>query len=340
MRTRNLMTARRRGAAVAAAAAILLTAHAAGAAEDLGAQRVATSMLTFLKIGVGARAAALGEAFVPVADDGTALHWNPAGIADLPGRRVHVTHTSWPADIDYENAIYVQPTGAWGGGFGFQVASLRTTLDYTTETEPLPTGRTFGYSDLLLGAGYSRQFTDRFTLGVGLKYLREDLGSDVGGSVLHSWSMDMGTMFRLPYRGFRVSMAWNNFGPDFKPPGGFRSLGPNPADVRYASFSPASVFAFGVAMEPVKQKHYRLLTVVQFDHPADGTELIKGGAELWLDDMVALRAGWNPHSDEMDFGTGIGFRGAIGSRVVHFDYAYTDGNALGRIDRFSVEVEF
>ena len=40
------------------------------------------------------------------------------------------------------------------------------------------------------------------------------------------------------------------------------------------------------------------------------------------------------------FLTLIGFRGAIGSRVVHFDYAYTDGNALGRIDRFSVEVEF
>jgi hypothetical protein len=38
-------------------------------AQDLGDQRAATSMLTFLKIGVGARAVALGEAFVPVADD-------------------------------------------------------------------------------------------------------------------------------------------------------------------------------------------------------------------------------------------------------------------------------
>ena len=326
--------------ALALAAAGVVWAPAAHAAEDLGAQRVATSMLTFLKIGVGARAVALGEAFVPVADDATTLHWNPAGIADLAGPRAHVTHTSWPADISYDNFIYVQPTGAWGGGFGVQVSSLRTTLDYTTEAEPLPSGRTFGYSDLLIGGGYSRQFTDRFTLGVGLKYLREDLGSDVGGSVLHSWSMDMGTVFRLPYHGFRVSMAWTNFGPDFQPPGGYQSLGPNPADVRYASFSPASIFAFGAAIEPIQQKHFRLLTAMQFDHPADGTELVKGGAELWVDEMVALRAGWNPHSDAMDFSTGIGFRGAVRSRVVHFDYAYTDGNALGRIDRFSVEVEF
>ncbi len=312
----------------------------ARAAEELGAQRVATSMLTFLKIGVGARAEAMGEAFVPVADDATTLHWNPAGIGDLPKRSVHVSHTSWPADIDYQNAIYVQPTGFFGGGFGVQIASLRTTLDYTTEAEPLPHGRTFGYSDLLLGVGYSRPFTDHFTLGVGLKYLREDLGSDVGGSVLGSWSLDMGTVFRLPYRGFRVSMAWTNFGPDFKPPGGFHSVGPNPSDVRYASFSPASIFAFGVALEPIKRQHYRLLTALQFDHPADGAELVKGGAELWLDEMLALRAGWNPRSAEMDFSTGIGLRGAFSGRVVHFDYAYTDGNALGRVDRFSVEVEF
>jgi hypothetical protein len=161
--------------ALGLAAAVAGGVPAAHAAEDLGAQRVATSMLTFLKIGVGARAVALGEAFVTVADDATTLHWNPAGIADLAGPRVHVTHTSWPADISYDNAIYVQPTGAWGGGFGLHVASLRTTLDYTTEAEPLPSGRTFGYSDLLLGGAYSRQFTDRFTLGVGLKYLREDL---------------------------------------------------------------------------------------------------------------------------------------------------------------------
>jgi hypothetical protein len=312
------------------------------AAEELGAQRVATSMLTFLKIGVGARAVGLGETFTPVADDATTLHWNPAGLAELDGRRVHLTHTEWPADIDYENLIVTLPMRAWDGGLGFQIASLRTTLDYTSEMEPLPNGRSFDYSDLLLGAGFARQFTDRFTFGLGIKYLREDLGSDVGGSVLDSWSLDMGTVFRLPFRGFRVSMAWTNFGPDFQPPGGFRSgapVGPS-SDVEYASFSPASIFAFGVALEPLKSTHYRLMTATQFDHPADGTELIKGGAELWFDEMVALRAGWNPRSDEMDFSAGLGFRGTLAGRTLHVDYAYTDGNSLGRIDRFSLELEF
>jgi hypothetical protein len=331
--------AARLGLLVAAAA---VPAAPGRAAEELGAQRVATSMLTFLKIGVGARAVGLGETFTPVADDATTLHWNPAGLAELGGRRVHLTHTEWPADIDYENLLVTVPLRRWDGGLGFQIASLRTTLDYTSELEPLPNGRTFGYSDLLIGAGFARQFTDRFTFGLGIKYLREDLGSEVGGSVLDSWSLDMGTLFRLPFRGFRVSMAWTNFGPDFQPPGGFRSgpVGGPASDVEYASFSPASVFAFGVALEPLKGAHYRLMTATQFDHPADGTELVKGGAELWIDEMVAVRAGWNPRSDEMDFSAGIGFRGTLGGRTLHIDYAYTDGNSLGRIDRFSLELEF
>jgi hypothetical protein len=330
--------AARRGGPWAAALGLALAVPASG--EELGSQRVATSMLTFLKIGVGARAAGLGEAFVPIADDATTLHWNPAGLADLSKRRAHVSHTEWPADIDYENLIYAQP-GVLGGGIGVQVASLRTQLEFTSEAEPLPHGRTFDYSDWLVGVGYARQFTDRFTLGLGVKYLREDLGSQVGGSVLHSWSLDMGTVFRLPYRGFRVSMAWTNFGPEFQPPGGYRSASPTaPNDVRYASFSPTSVFAFGVALEPIQHAHYRLLTALQFDHPADATELFRGGVELWIDDMVALRGGWNPRADTMKLAAGAGLRGGFGGRVVRIDYAWTDGDALGRVDRFSVEVEF
>jgi Uncharacterised protein family (UPF0164) len=337
------MRGRRRWAAFALLlASFWLQASGARAEAGFGSQRVATSMLTFLKIGVGARAVGLGEAFTPVADDATAMYWNPAGLANLAGKHVHVSHASWPADIDYENAIFTMPFQLIEGAIGLEIASLRTTLDYTSTDEPLPNGRTFGYSDLLVGLGLARQFTDRFSFGGAVKYLREDLGSEVGGSVLQSWSLDVGTNFQLPYHGFRVSMAWTNFGPDFQPPGGFVTHPPGgqPSDVQYASFSPASVFAFGAAIEPLSRDHYRLLATLQFDHPADGQELIKGGAELWIDEMVALRTGYNPRADALRFSAGFGLRGSLGGRWLQADYAYTDGNDLGRIDRFSLEVQF
>jgi hypothetical protein len=139
-----------------------------------------------------------------------------------------------------------------------------------------------------------------------------------------------------------MTMAWSNMGPDYQPPGGFVSTPPGaePVNVRYQGFSPASVFAFGASMEPLSSRYYRLLTTVQFDHPADTAERIKVGGEMWLADILALRSGWNPRSDEMQFSAGFGVRGGFGSNILHIDYAYTDGNALGRIDRFSVEMEF
>lgn len=299
-------------------------------------------MLTFLKIGVGARAVAMGEAFTPVADDATAMFWNPAGMALLNERRLNFSQTYWPADIDYQTVFFTTPVEFLDGAIGLQVSSLRTELDFTTEAEPLPNGRTFGFSDLLVGVGVARQLSDRLAFGFNLKYVREDLGSDVGGSIVNSWAADVGTAFRLPYREFRLSMAWVNIGPDFQPSGGFESTPPdgNSRDVRYQSFSPASVFSFGAALEPLRGAHYRLLASLQFDHPADTRELLKGGAELWLDEIVALRAGYNPRSEEMKFSAGFGLRGGFAGRALRFDYAYTDGNALGRIDRFSVELEF
>ena len=43
-----------------------------------------TSAATYLNLGFGARPLAVGEAYVALADDASALHYNPAGLA-FPG---------------------------------------------------------------------------------------------------------------------------------------------------------------------------------------------------------------------------------------------------------------
>ena len=48
--------------------------------SQFGVSKVGTTAAQFLKIGVGARAIGMGGAFVAVADDATAIYWNPAGI--------------------------------------------------------------------------------------------------------------------------------------------------------------------------------------------------------------------------------------------------------------------
>ncbi|MFH1891542.1 MAG: PorV/PorQ family protein [Candidatus Zixiibacteriota bacterium] len=62
---------------------LLAMAALAGAGHDAIAG-VSDAGVLFLRIAAGARAAGMGEAFVAVADDATATHWNPAGLGSYP----------------------------------------------------------------------------------------------------------------------------------------------------------------------------------------------------------------------------------------------------------------
>src|SRR4030065_386361 len=58
----------------------------------------------FLKIEVGAKAIAMGGAFVSQANDASALYWNPGSLSKLQNSRVMFTHTFWLADINHDFA--------------------------------------------------------------------------------------------------------------------------------------------------------------------------------------------------------------------------------------------
>ncbi len=66
----------------------------------LGENKIATTSAQFLKIGVGARAASLGESFVAIADDASSLYWNPAGITLAPDRSIYFARTKWAVELD------------------------------------------------------------------------------------------------------------------------------------------------------------------------------------------------------------------------------------------------
>jgi hypothetical protein len=55
----------------------------------------------------GARAIAMGEAFTPVADDASALYWNPAGLTKIEGTEVILHTSSWPAGLSHQFVGYV-----------------------------------------------------------------------------------------------------------------------------------------------------------------------------------------------------------------------------------------
>ena len=142
---------------------------------NLGGQRAGISAFQFLKIDGGARGAGMGETFVAVANDVSALYWNPAGLSQFSENQVMVSHTEYVVDIKHEflAASYRLSTS---DAVGFSVISLHTDdMEVTTETQPFGTGRFFSFGDIAFGATYSRKMTDQFSFGVTIRYVEETL---------------------------------------------------------------------------------------------------------------------------------------------------------------------
>lgn len=322
-----------------ALALIACGAGAASAQSDLGGQRAGTSSGSFLRIGVGARSTGMGESFVAVANDPSAIFWNPAGLASLLRREVAISHVEWPADIGYEHVTLVVPTQKLGGSFGLQFGVLSTRLDETTELQPYGTGRSFVYSDMVAGAAYARRWTDKLLVGFGLKYVREDLGSDVGGPTTSAVLFDVGSIYYLGLGSVRIATSLSNFGSEFKPSGEY--ISPYSGERRiFDGYDPPMMFRYGVAFEPVENAHHRVTAAIEVNQPADNQQLLKAGGEWSWDRRFMLRSGYNFTADDLNFSAGAGFALDLSGTRGQLDYAYTDGGFLGAIHRVSLGVRF
>ena len=267
--------------------AALLALPAIGFAQA----KVGTTGLQFLKVGVGARAFAMGEAFTAVANDASALYYNPGGLIQLGRPEATFTLIGYPAGLKFVYVGGVLPSPQTNGVVGFQVTSLFTDdMVETTPAMPYGTGRTFTAGDFALGISYSQRLTDKFSVGATVKYLNEKL-ADASAS---GWSADMGTFYNTGWKRISIGMVIQNFGPDMK----FEST-PFPLPI---------TFKFGASMLALERPMYNLLVAAEFLHPNDNLELYQIGAEFRVKRIFALRVGkrvnawvrdsWNDYQED------------------------------------------
>src|SRR5579863_9617534 len=85
---------------------------------DFSSSARGTTTANFLELGVGARAEAMGEAYSAVADDATALYWNPAGLTRVQADEASLMHAPYLASSYYDYGSYVHRKGhhAWAVG--------------------------------------------------------------------------------------------------------------------------------------------------------------------------------------------------------------------------------
>lgn len=289
--------------------------------------KVAQSGAQFLKIGVGARATGMGEAFIAVADDANALYWNPAGLVNINGKAVTATYTKWIADINHAYVGYAQYFPGLGT-FGVSFLSLSYGDMDVTRVGVGKTGETFGASDFMAGLSYSRRLTDKFSVGGTLKLLN----SYIADESTSGWAADVGTLYDTGFRTIRLGMVIQNFGPDQK----FIS----------EEYPLPITFKAGVAMDVLTKTNHNLTTSIEMRHPNDNSETVQMGGEYWFNNMIATRLGYKYNYDADGLTAGFGVRLGFGANKFEFDYAYTDmGEYLGpdfgdNVHRVSVGLSF
>jgi hypothetical protein len=297
----------------------------------LGEQRVGISTAQFLKIGVGGRASALGDAFVALANDASALYWNPAGLVQFGRTQVFFSHNEWVVDIDHDffGAVYHLDES---NALGIAVTSLNMQdMPVTTEFAPFGTGEFFGFSDIGIAVSYARRMTEQFSFGGTVRYIEETLDKLKMRGVM----IDLGTYYWTGLGTTRFAVVVSNFGNQLAPDGEVVLIGKREKS-DWQSFSPPTIFRIGFAFEPYETTEHKVTTSIQLNHPNDNSENVVTGVEYNWHNLVFIRAGYKFNVDEQNYSVGAGFNVPISLADFTFDYAFSNFERLGSSHRFSL----
>jgi hypothetical protein len=293
-----------------------------------GQRKVGTARCQFLEIGVSARAIGMGEAFLGICDDASAVYYNPAGLSQLVVRDVIFTHVEYPAEMRYEFVGLAYPVlgtgGVWGVGFYLFDAGDMPYTPYSNSVDEgiFSSGQTFTAKEYALGLSYARALTDHFSVGMTLKFLDELYEEEQA----LGWAADMGTLYDTGFRNFKIAMVISNFGPDLK-------------FIKYEEPLPMN-FKFGGSIDLLNYGDHQARLGLEGSHPSDNLEKYNAGVEYWYKDSFALRVGNQFEHDTGGFSAGAGFRLDLSQRILRVDYGYHDFGYLDQIHRFSVGFSF
>jgi hypothetical protein len=314
--------------------------------------KVSTTAAQFLKLGVGARAVALGGSAVASTNDLSAMYWNAAGLANIHGSSFQANYTQYIANIDYSFAAY----GTQLGGLGTVAFSMMLMnsgdMEVRTVRRPEGTSEKFTAQSYALQMSFGRFLTDRFSIGGSVKFIREQIWH----SSAQAFGFDIGSQFRTPYNRLMLGASISNFGPNMRMNGRdiLFSTDPDPqnqgnveiVNSRYEtdSFPLPLVFRVGLTWEAVTNDTHTILLTTDAAHPNDNSEYVNLGAEYDFRGLFALRGGYK-NLFEVDGEQGLTFGAGLNIRIdrtlkAQFDYAYADFGRLEQTHWFTVGLDF
>jgi hypothetical protein len=323
---------------------------------SLGAQnisKVGTSAAQFLKIPVGAKAASMGNAFVSVVDNATAVYWNPAGIASLDRLQGSLSHSSWIAGLSHDFFGIVIPVGD-RSSLGISGIALQSEkIEQTTIEAPEGTGTFFDAMDIAVGITYARSMTDNVDIGATVKYVNQRIWSESA----QTFAVDFGALLRTGINDLKLGLSFQNFGPGMKMSGRelIRQLDQDPTSsanpyvesaIQTQEWDLPTSYRVSTSMSFIGMNGLvalgdtRLLIALDAVHPNDSPERYSIGGEYSFFGTLAVRGGYVFNTDEEGLTLGAGLKIPLGETSVVFDYAYGEFGLLGYVQHFTLSAAF
>lgn len=269
----------------------------------------------FLKLGIDARAIAMGEAQTGLADNVNAMYWNPSGLAQVEGLQLAFMHNFHFMDMYHDYLGVATPLGARGSvGLGAYYWTSGTIMGMDETGTPTTE---FSAWDLALGLCYAHSLTPFLAGGGSLKVIMEK-NEEEDGSAL---AVDAGALIKPPVAGLSLGMAINNVGTELTL---VEESYPLPLTVRVGAAWKVPLAGLALAGD---------LVVRNDDGPSLAT-----GVEYTFAQVLALRLGYRTGSD---LGALAGLRAGCGFRfqMIGLDYAFAPYGELGNSHRVSLLVK-
>ncbi len=216
------------------------------------------SLPSLLGFSVGGKASALGGSFTAMADDASAIYWNPAGLSQISSREIlfqiynnfissmSIIYTGFVNPLTYENAFGLSL-------FYFSIDNL------TRYDSPTAKREQFSAKQYLLSFAYSKGFKKKFFVGSTIKLLNQNISDKPSNDV----EMDISALLK---------------------PSPFFSFGLNVQNVLPVKYTFDTV-DMGIPIN--------LLTGVKLTFLKNRIDILADASKLILDDFNASQLNWS-----------------------------------------------
>lgn len=289
----------------------------------------------FLRTHVGARASALGGAFLSIDGDVHSAYYNPAGLATLASRQLTFSYLNH--FLDFQSGFFAYSFFKEGIGRLGIASHYMNYGEFVRADELGNENGTFGAGSLLLMANYSKFVSPNLSVGVSAKFIRSSI-EDYSST---AFAGDLGIMYLIPGHSLVLAAGLFNVG------------SVSSAFIETKDDLPMSIRA-GLTK---RLEHLPLMVILEAYHYFDEDFEFVVGGEFTVTPFLFLRLSYNSIGQDQRIGdNGERFAGvSIGTGVsldksvafggmfwqnLNIDYALTSAGNVGTQNRISLGISF